>query len=519
MTKITETEPLTVTAYAMLIQRAAKTVGAAVLEGEVQRPRKTGGGALMFDLTDGQGRLNCKVLPWTLRAGIAHEPAEGDLVRLEVAYPDFWPVAGSLAVVVEEIELAGDGELLKRRRALLKKLEAEGLTDPARFTALPRFPRAVGVIAGVGSDALRDVVQCLGERFPVAKVITACCQVQGAAAPRAVIDALAALALHRQVDVIIVARGGGSVRDLAAFDDEALCRAITAIETPIVTAIGHTDNDPVCNHVTHAAYLPRHAAEIVVPDRAALIAELGESQAAVARSVARFRRQSEEFDARCLGLRGRARIQARQGEVAEVGRIVDAATATFITEASGVLTTARERLAAAPGRIRGDLSARERDLDHAALAAADAAARPRRQAEELDQLSQRFARAVRRVLGERKTNWIRALERHGESVSQAARRALRHTGQDLDQDGAELARAGQRRMRRLNDEITSLIALANANDHRGRGWILAVGVDGRAITSIGDVSPRDRLRLHVRDGGIDTVVEELYPEPQSKEKR
>lgn len=175
----TATAVLSVTAYAARVQRAAKSAGSAVVEGEVQKPRRTGGGAFLFELTDGRSHLACKVVPWTLRRGLRCVPREGDLVRARAEYPDFWPEAGRLSILIDDIELAGDGELLRRREDLIRRLGAEGLCDPRRFPPLPRFPRGVGVVAGHGSDALRDVVQGLGDRFPGAAAVIACCAARG----------------------------------------------------------------------------------------------------------------------------------------------------------------------------------------------------------------------------------------------------------------------------------------------------------------------------------------------------
>jgi len=284
----TDVGVLTVTEYAGRIARAVRTAGGGVIEGEVQKPRVTRGGVLMFDLADADSRLSCKVLPWTLPKPLSHEPAEGDLVRVTASYPEFWTGGGTTSVVVSGIELAGDGELLKRRRELIARLGAEGLTDPSGFPPLPRFPSGVGVIAGYGSDAMADVLRALGERFPAAHVFTTAATVQGAAAPRSVIAALAALDRVDEVDVIIIARGGGSVKDLVAFDDERICRAIRAVSKPVITAIGHTENNPVCNHVTHAAFVPRHAAELAVPDRLALLERIDSQVAAFGRAERRI---------------------------------------------------------------------------------------------------------------------------------------------------------------------------------------------------------------------------------------
>ena len=376
-----QTGTLTVSAYAALIQRAAKGVGPAVVEGEVQKPRETGGGALMFDLTDGDSRLVCKVLPWMARK-LEYTPSAGELVRVEVAYPDFWPQGGSMSVVVEKIELAGDGELLRRRQALIAELHSEGLTDPAGFPPLPRFPRAVGVIAGADSDALKDVLRCLSERFPQARVITACCPVQGAAAPKAMVGALATLETHPVVDVIILARGGGSVRDLAAFDDEALCRAISTLATPVITAIGHTDNDPVCNRITHAAYVPRHAAEKAVPDRHDLLRDADDAGQAMARAVLGLSALRTGLERRHGGLRGVDRVSGLRAGVGESARVLDQASNRFVTAHRDVV----------------------RD----------------------------FAQAAVRVLEGQRSNWVRAFDRHAAAIEVGGRRQLRDAGRLVD---------------------------------------------------------------------------------------
>lgn len=259
-----QSDVLTVSAYAARLGRALRAVGGAIIEGEVQKPRQSGGGTLWFSVTDGDAVLTCKVFPRQVRA-LDHIPREGDLVRIEVERPDLWAQAGKLDLIVSQISLAGEGELLRRRAALIERLGEEGLCDPARRRPLPRFPRAVGVIAGKDSDAMSDVVRALIDRWPAVHVVTCDSLVQGKSAPRDLIDALAYMTEHPLVDVVIVARGGGSVQDLACFDDEGLCRAVFACELPVVCAIGHTNNDPVCNHVAWPAYTPSRSAEMAVP--------------------------------------------------------------------------------------------------------------------------------------------------------------------------------------------------------------------------------------------------------------
>ena len=214
---------------------------------------------LWFSLTDGDGVLSCKVFRGQVR-GLEHMPREGDLVQVEVERPDLWTQAGKLDLIVSQIRLAGEGELLRRRQELIERLTSEGLCDSTRWRALPRFPRAVGVIAGEGSDAMSDVVRALVDRWPGVHVVTCSASVQGKGAPRKLIDALARMEEHPLVDVVIIARGGGSVQDLVCFDDEGLCRALFACRIAVVCAIGHTDNNPVCNHVAWPAYTPSRSA-------------------------------------------------------------------------------------------------------------------------------------------------------------------------------------------------------------------------------------------------------------------
>src|SRR5205807_5143036 len=186
---------LSVAEYATRIGIALRDVGGAVVEGEVQKPTRTERGMLFFDVTDGDARLACKVFPRDARR-LQHQPRHGDLVQLTVDRPDFYAQQGRVSVIVSRIELAGEGELLRRREELLRRLTSDGLCDAGRWKPLPRFPRAVGVIAGRGSDGLADVVRALQDRWPPVHVVTCAARVQGVEAPGELIDALAHMQEH-----------------------------------------------------------------------------------------------------------------------------------------------------------------------------------------------------------------------------------------------------------------------------------------------------------------------------------
>jgi exodeoxyribonuclease VII large subunit len=377
----TTTAPIGVADYAARIGRALREAGPASVEGEVQRPKQGGRGVWWFDLTDGESVLPCSYLPWLARGARrggsgpapAHLPKHGDRVRVRVRHTEFWGGGGRLRVVVDEVETAGEGELLRRRAELVDRLTLEGLCDPERFPALPRFPRGVGLISGADSDALKDVIRGLGDRFPAVPVLTACCRVQGVAAPGEIIDRLARLDADPRVDVIVVARGGGSVQDLACFDDERLCRAIRAIATPVLTAIGHTDNNPVCNHVTHAAFVPRHAAERVVPDRRELLREVEHAAGALDRAARRPEELRRRLDAAGAGLHARGRLEAHRSAVHAAGRAVDGRTDRFLRGTHAELTDACRALERAPEGLRSRTQAVRHTLDAAPVS--DLAAR------------------------------------------------------------------------------------------------------------------------------------------------
>ena len=183
------------------------------------------------------------------------------------AKPEFYPRRGSLSLTAIEIRPIGVGELLARIERLKTLLAAEGLFAPDRKQPLPFLPRSVGLICGRGSAAERDVVENAKRRWPAVHFTTEEVAVQGPYAVNEVIDALARLDKNPEVDVIVITRGGGSVEDLLPFSDEAMCRAVSACRTPVVSAIGHEPDSPLIDHVADfRASTPTDAGKKVVPD-------------------------------------------------------------------------------------------------------------------------------------------------------------------------------------------------------------------------------------------------------------
>ena len=204
-------------------------------------------------------------------------PADGDRVVI-FARPDFNANRGSFALAALEIRAVGIGELLARLERLRRQLAAEGLFSPERKRALPFLPRVIGLICGRDSAAQRDVMLNAGRRWPAVRFRVEQTAVQGPYAAAEIIDALRRLDGDREVDVIVIARGGGSLEDLLPFSNEELIRAVAACRTPVVSAIGHEQDSPLLDYVADLrASTPTDAAKRVVPDVAeqlALIAQL-----------------------------------------------------------------------------------------------------------------------------------------------------------------------------------------------------------------------------------------------------
>jgi exodeoxyribonuclease VII large subunit len=210
-------------------------------------------------------------------------------------------VLGFRATTIERIGVGGHLVALEQ---LKRKLAADGLFATERKRRLPRVPRAVGILTGADAAARGDLVATVAARFPAMKVVVCETRVQGKRAPEAIVGALAALTDHAEVDVVVLTRGGGSVEDLLPFSDEAVVRAVAASRVPVVSAVGHEQDTPLCDLAADArAATPTAAAALVVPDAVELEAALAATRrrlriglrAQLERSRSRLERQGERL--------------------------------------------------------------------------------------------------------------------------------------------------------------------------------------------------------------------------------
>lgn len=234
--------------------------------------------------------------------------------------PAFYAGRGSFSLWVTEIRHVGIGDLLARVEMLRQRLRQEGLCDASRKLPLPYLPKKIGLITGRGSHAERDVLSVAQDRWPAVQFEVINTAVQGTTAVTQVIDALRTLDANPEVDVIIIARGGGSVEDLLPFSEEALQRAVADARTPVVSAIGHEPDHPVLDDVADLrAATPTDAAKRVVPSAAeefALISEARSRMAAALRGwVDRERRGLESIRSRPVLADPMVPINARREEL------------------------------------------------------------------------------------------------------------------------------------------------------------------------------------------------------------
>jgi exodeoxyribonuclease VII large subunit len=210
---------------------------------------------------------------------------EGETVHVS-GRAELYELKGELGLRATTIERIGLGGHLLALERLKRQLAAEGLFAPARKRALPRLPRAVGILTGADAAARGDLVATIGARFPAAKIVVCEARVQGKGAPAAIVAALRALAAHPEVDVVVLARGGGSFEDLLPFSDEAVVRAVAAASVPVVSAVGHEQDTPLCDLAADArAATPTAAGALVVPDLGELNTALESSRHRLATAV------------------------------------------------------------------------------------------------------------------------------------------------------------------------------------------------------------------------------------------
>jgi exodeoxyribonuclease VII large subunit len=293
------------------------------LRGEVSNLTRATSGHLYFVLKDAGATLKCVM--WRANVELlSWQPEHGTQV-LARGRISIYPPGSVYQLQIEEILPAGLGDLHARFEELRERLKAEGLFQPERKRSLPAFPRLLGLVTSPQAAALSDVLQVLRRRYPLVRVLLAPVLVQGDMAPPQIVAALQALDARDEVDAILLVRGGGSLEELWAFNDERVARAIAACRHPVVSGVGHETDFTIADFAADVrASTPTAAAELAVPDQAELRRRIrlyaGQVEDQALRRLAEARRALERQESNLQRLSPQAQVETGRQRLDELVR-------------------------------------------------------------------------------------------------------------------------------------------------------------------------------------------------------
>jgi exodeoxyribonuclease VII large subunit len=423
-----------------------------VVEGEVSNLSRPASGHLYFSLKDERAQLRCAMFRSSaLRATVRPENGMKVTARGRIS---LYEPRGEYQLIVDSLQDAGEGLLQRRFEELKKKLEAEGLFDPARKRPVPRYPARIALVTSPSGAAVRDLVHVLGRRWPAAAVRLYPVLVQGEEAPAAIGSAIAAANRHGWAELLITGRGGGSLEDLWAFNDEAVARAVANSDIPVISAVGHETDFSISDFVADLrAPTPSAAAELATPDQAVLKESFRRSERQLQRRIEdRLQQAAQRLDHQAH------RLQQRHPAVrlGEQSRLLDAVAKRLDRTGRKALDERRFRLAALEHRL--------------------AAQKPER------------------LIAEQKLR-LEALRR---SLGRGAKRRVL---------------AARERLAQLSRTLQAVSPL----EVIGRGYSVLTSEDGGVVSRVEQVAQGDRLRGRVSDGMLDLEVLGIKPEKPGSE--
>lgn len=336
------------------------------VEGELGGVSRPASGHLYFNLKDARAQLRCAM--WRQQAQrLRCAPRDGMQVLLRGRLT-VYEARGDMQLIVEHMEEAGEGALRRAFEELKARLAAEGLFDAARKRPLPRLVRRLGIVTSPSGAAIRDVLHVLQRRFPLLDVELVPSPVQGAAAAGQLVQALRWAGASGRYDALLLTRGGGSLEDLWCFNDEALARAIAASPVPVMSAVGHEIDTTLADFAADVrAPTPSAAAELLVPERGELLAQLYRQRArldaALRRQLDAAAQRTDRAILRLNAARPHARLERGALRLADLRRRLDAQRSMHLQGRREILHALCARLRALPPQRMIDMR-RER-LYHA----------------------------------------------------------------------------------------------------------------------------------------------------------
>ncbi len=416
------------------------------VQGEISNFSRPASGHWYFTLKDARSQIRCAMFKGA-NFNVRPQPRDGDsvLIRGQVSV---YPARGELQFICEHMEPAGEGALLRAFEQLKARLSAEGLFDDKRKKAVPRVPRGIGVITSATGAALQDILAALSRRFPLTRVYLYPVPVQGNEAAPAIVRALAELPQRApKADVIILARGGGSLEDLWAFNEEVVARAIRACTLPVVSGVGHEIDFTIADFAADLrAPTPTAAAELVSPD------------------IRDWMRSVDDLDA----------------------SLTEAMTES-LRESATHLTQLQSRLALLhPGRRLQDAGQRLKELQSRLVQA---------QRNDGQRAQARFQYLQSRLLAAQPASAIRLTRERAESLQVRLASALQLR---LQKQNSALAAA--------ESLLRSLSPLAVLD----RGYAIARNAAGEVITDASILKPGETLDVRLARGRVDTEVKRTH---------
>lgn len=317
------------------------------LRGEISNFKAHSSGHLYFSLKDEESLVSA-VMFRSAASRLRFRPENGMKVLLRGSV-SVYVRDGKYQIYVNYMEPDGIGDLYLAFEQRKRRLEEEGVFAPERKRPLPRYPRRIGLITSPTGAAVRDMLNILGRRYPIAEVVLFPALVQGDEAPATLIGGIRYFNAARSVDVIIIGRGGGSMEDLFAFNDEALCRAVSVSSIPIISAVGHETDFTLCDFAADCrAPTPSAAAELAAPDSA----ELRERLAALASKMRLLLTNTVRTKRRTLELLASRPVLRDPAGLLNASRMrLDAVTERLGRAATASITSRRNRMAEAAARL------------------------------------------------------------------------------------------------------------------------------------------------------------------------
>ena len=425
------------------------------VSGEISNLKRYTSGHYYFTLKD-QGSEIRGVMFSGSRSRIDFEPVDNMKV-LAFGRVDLYVQRGSYQFIVETMRRSGVGDLYMEFERLKARLQAEGLFDPARKRPLPRYPRTIGVVTSPTGAVIHDIITTSASRFP-ADIVLAPAKVQGEGAAESIVAGIELLNRHG-VDVIIVGRGGGSIEDLWAFNEEPVARAIAASRAPVVSAVGHETDFTIADFVADVrAPTPTGAAAVILRDRTEVRGQVDNislrMNRAVAAAVGEMRARFELADARLSPRRASESLDVLRMRLDDLSARSDRAPWDVLRAMGGRFAVADARLS--PEKALSDISGHADDADG-------------------------------------------ALDRIGMMVSHTVDLAVRR----MVSVGERPENAVMRTMARSTDSLESLgerLEGLNPVNVLGRGYAMVTSADGTVVSSVGDMDEGDKVTIHLGDG-------------------